>query len=262
MPSYLTPALRAYILVLAFALGACLGSFLTCLAGRAAKGDKRPWQGRSRCDHCGRTLGALDLVPIFSWLCLGGKCRTCGGKIGLRCLWTECLCGCVFASVLWRFGLAWQTLELLLLACCLVYLALIDLDTMELPGLPMAVAAVGWLAFLPAHPNPGDRLLWGLVGAAAIGGGVLCVSLVADKLLGRETMGGGDIKLLALLGLYLGPGGGLLLLILACFVGLFFAVASGAGQGKEFPFGPSIALAAWPALLFSEAVLGWYLGLF
>lgn len=262
MPSYFTPALTAYILFLTLALGACMGSFLCCVALRVAKGDKRPWQGRSHCDYCGRTLGFLDLVPIMSWLCLRGRCRTCGAKIGLRSLFAECLCAAVFCSAVWRFGLGWQTLEVLILACCLLYLSLVDLDTMELPGVPMLVGAVSWLIFLFAHPDPTARLLWGLVGAVCIGGGVLLVSLVADKLMDRETMGGGDIKLLALLGLYLGPGGGLLLLILACVAGLLFAALSGAGRGREFPFGPAIALAAWPAVLFSEAVLNWYLGLF
>lgn len=262
MPSYFTPAMTAYLLFLTFLLGASLGSFLTCMAGRTARGEKRPWKGRSRCDGCGRKLDLLDLIPIASWLFLRGKCRTCGAKIGLRCLVVECLCATVFASVVWRFGLTWQGLEYLILACVLVYLSLIDLDTMELPGIPMVVGAVNWLVFLWAYPDPMGRLVWGLVGAAAIGGGVLCVSLVADKVLGRETMGGGDIKLLCLLGLYLGPGGGLLLLILACFVGLGMAAATGAGRGKEFPFGPSIALAAWPVVLFSNAVLSWYLGLF
>lgn len=262
MPSYFTPALTAYILFLVFVLGACLGSFLTCLAGRAAQGEKHPWKGRSRCDSCGRTLDVLDLIPIASWLFLRGRCRTCGAKIPPRCVITEVLCAAVFWSVVWRMGLTWQALEALILACCLVYLSLMDLDTMELPGIPMVVGAVSWLIFLFAYPDPLHRLLWGLVGAAAIGGGVLAVSLIADKVMGRETMGGGDIKLLALLGLYLGPGGGLLLLILACFAGLLFAVLSRAGRGKEFPFGPSIALAAWPAVLFSEAVLNWYLGLF
>lgn len=262
MPSYFTPALTAYLLFLVFVLGASMGSFLTCMAGRRVKGEKRPWKGRSHCDGCGRTLDLLDLIPIASWLCLGGKCRTCGAKIGLRCLVTECLCATVFASVVWRFGLSWQALELLILACCLVYLSLIDLDTMELPGIPMVIAAASWLVFLFTHPDPVSRLVWGLIGALCIGGGVLVISLIADKVLGRESMGGGDIKLLALLGLYLGPGGGLLLLILACFVGLGMAAATGAGRGKEFPFGPSIALAAWPTMLFSEAVLSWYLGLF
>lgn len=262
MPSYFTPALTAYILFLVAVLGACLGSFLTCMASRTVQGERRPWKGRSRCDHCGRTLDFLDLIPIASWLCLRGRCRTCGAKIGPRCLVTEVLCAAVFLSVVWRMGLTWQALEALILACCLVYLSLIDLDTMELPGIPMVVGAVSWLIFLPAYDDPTARLLWGLIGAAAIGGGVLVVSLIADKVMTRETMGGGDIKFLALLGLYLGPGGGLLLLILACVVGLVMAVVTGAGRGKEFPFGPSIALAAWPAVLFSKAVLSWYLGLF
>ncbi len=144
----------------------------------------------------------------------------------------------------------------------LVYLALVDLVTMELPGIPMLLAAVSFLAFLAAYPDPLRRLIWGLVGAAAIGGGVLAVSLIADKVLGRESMGGGDIKLLALLGLYLGPDGGLLLLILACIVGLVLALVMRIGRGREFPFGPAIALAAWPTLLFGGAALSWYWSLF
>jgi len=262
MPTYFPPALTGYILFVSFALGACLGSFLDCLAFRTVRGEKHPWQGRSRCDGCGRTLGVLDLVPILSWLLLRGRCRTCGAKIGARCLAVESLCGAVFLTTVWRFGLSWRTVETLLLGCILVYLSLVDLDTMELPGVPMLVGAAGFLAFLPTYPDPLGRLGWGVVGAVAVGGGVLAVSLAADKLMGRETMGGGDVKLLALLGLYLGPGGGLLLLILACFVGLAFAALSRTGRGREFPFGPSIALAAWPAILFSEAVLHWYLGLF
>lgn len=256
------PLLTAYLLFLAFALGACLASFLACLAGRAAAGEKRPWRGRSHCDSCGRTLGPLDLVPVVSYLALRGRCRTCGAKIGATCLVTECLLGAVFVTVVWRVGLSPQALELMLLACALLYLSLIDLATMELPGLPMLIGAAGFLAFLPAHPDPLRRLLLGLAGAAAIGGGVLAVSLIADKVMGRETMGGGDIKLLALLGLYLGPGGGLLLVILACLTGLVLAFATGRGRGREFPFGPAIALAAWPAVLCSEMVLSWYLGLF
>ncbi len=261
MPFYFTTAMTVYVLFLAFALGACVGSFLDCAAGRSARGEN-PLKGRSHCDGCGRTLEFFDLIPIFSWLFLRGRCRRCGAKIGARCVIVETLCACVFASVLWRFGFSWTCLELLILGCALVYLSLVDLETMELPGAPMAVAAGSFLLFLFAHDDPLRRLLWGLLGALAIGGGVLLVSLIADKVMGRETMGGGDIKLLALLGLYVGPDGGLLLVIAACFTGLLFAGASRVGRGKEFPFGPAIALAAWPVLLFGESILRWYWSLF
>ncbi len=261
MPFYFTTAMRAYVLALAFALGACVGSFLDCAAGRSVRGED-PLRGRSHCDGCGRTLELLDLIPIFSWLFLKGRCRRCGARIGARCVVTETLCACVFASTLWRFGFSWRCVELLILGCALVYLSVVDLESMELPGLPMAVAAGSFLLFLFTYDDPPRRLLWGLLGALAIGGGVLLVSLIADKVMGRETMGGGDIKLLALLGLYVGPDGGLLLVITACLAGLLFAGISRVGRGKEFPFGPAIALAAWPVLLFGESILAWYWGLF
>lgn len=261
MPSYFSPVLTGYILFLAFALGAAMGSFLECAAGRYVRRTSF-LRGRSHCDGCGAALGLLDLIPIVSWLALRGKCRRCGAKIGWRCVVTESVTALVFLTTLWRFGFTWQALETLILGCCLIWLALVDLETMELPNGPMVFSAVSFFSFLFAYGDPLHRLWWGLLGALCIGGGVLLISLAADKLMGRETMGGGDIKLLALLGLYLGPGGGLLLLILACVVGLVMAAATGAGRGKEFPFGPSIALAAWPAVLFSNAVLSWYLGLF
>ncbi len=261
MPAYFTPALTAYISVLTFLLGASLGSFLDCAAGRTARGEN-PLKGRSHCDACGKTLEVVDLIPVFSYLALRGRCRRCGAKIGWRCLAVESLCGVIFLSALWRFGIDWKAVEFVILSCVLVYLALVDLETMELPGIPMLLAAVSFLVFLFAYPDPLRRLIWGLVGAAAIGGGVLIVSLIADKVLGRESMGGGDIKLLALLGLYLGPDGGLLLLILACIVGLVLALVMRIGRGREFPFGPAIALAAWPTLLFGGAALSWYWSLF
>ncbi len=261
MPTYFGPFLTGYILFLAFALGACLGSFLLCAADRRGRGES-PWRGRSHCQRCGHVLGVRDLVPVASWLWLRGRCRFCGARIGAGCLAAECLCGGVFLSVVWRFGLTARTAALLVLAGALVYLGAVDLLTMELPGGPMALAAAAWAGALAAEADPLAQAVRGFAGAAALGGGVLAVVLVADRVLGRETMGGGDIKLLALLGLYTGPGVGLLLLITACVLGLALAAVTGAGRGKEFPFGPAIALAAWPTLLFGQEVLGWYLGLF
>lgn len=261
MPSFFPPAMTAYALFLAFALGACVGSFLDCCAGRYVR--KVPYlTGRSHCDSCGKTLDALDLIPMVSYLVRRGRCRHCGARIAPRCLVTETLTALVYLTTLWALGLTWQTAEVLLLESCLVWLALVDLDAMELPNGPMLFCAVSFLAFLFAYGDPIHRLWRGLLGGACIGGGVLLVSLIADKVLGRETMGGGDIKLLALLGLYLGPDGGLLLLILACVAGLVLAAVMKAGKDREFPFGPAIALAAWPCLLVGRRALAWYMGLF
>lgn len=261
MPDYFPWLLRGYILLLTFLLGACIGSFLDCSAGRYVR--KVPYlKGRSHCDACGHGLDALDLIPVVSYLVRRGRCRHCGAKIPPRCLAVECLTGLVYLTTVWSLGLTLQSVEALILESLLVWLALVDLDTMELPNGPMLAGAVSWLCFLVSYPDPVHRLWWGLLGALCIGGGVLCVSLIADKALGRESMGGGDIKLLALLGLYLGPDGGLLLLIIACLAGLGSALLLKAGRGREFPFGPAIALAAWPCLLAGQRVLTWYFGLF
>ena len=249
-----------YILGVTALLGACLGSFLHCAAWRHTHGEQ-VWRGRSHCPACGHTLGAAELVPVLSWLALGGKCRWCKAPISAKYPAAEGVCALVAVSVVVRWDVSWQAAEYLVLGCILFFLSLVDLETMELPGLPMAVAAVSWLLFLPAHPQPWERLAGGLAGGLALGGGMLAVALMADCVLGRESMGGGDIKLLALLGLYFGPAQGLLLLILSCVVGLALAFAMGA-KDRPFPFGPAIALAAWPVALFGEQAVGWYFNLF
>lgn len=261
MPDYFPWLLRGYILFLAFWLGGCVGSFLDCAAGRYLR--RIPfWKGRSHCDSCGHVLDPLDLIPIVSYLLRRGRCRACKAKIPVRCLVVEVLTAVVYLTTVWALGPTLQSVEALILESCLIWLSLVDLDTMELPNGPMLASAISWLVFLFSYEDPLDRLWWGLLGALFLGGGVLAVSLVADKVLGRESMGGGDIKLLALMGLYLGPDGGLLMLILSCLLGLGLAFLLKAGRGREFPFGPAIALAAWPCLLVGQRVLDWYFGLF
>ena len=237
MPAYAA----AYLLFLAFAFGACMGSFINCAAVRLAKGEGFA-RGRSHCPACGHTLSALELIPLLSWLALRGKCRWCGAPVSVRYPLTEMVLALSCAGAAWRWGLAWQTLEHCLLFCILLAMALIDLDSMELPdGLQLAGAAV-FLIFLPAYDRPLARLKSGVLAGLVLGGALLVLSLVMDRLLGRESLGGGDIKLLAMLGLYTGPAAALLLVILACILGLVFGKLT-AGKGQPFPFGPAIAAA-------------------
>ena len=255
-----SPAFAAYLVFLAFALGASLGSFLHCAAWRATRGQS-VLRGRSHCPQCGHTLGFIDLIPVLGWAIRGGKCRYCGTAIPARYPASEALLGFIFVFLILRFGLTPQTAEYMLLACILLALSIIDLDSMELPGVPMLAAALSWCAFLCTYPQPIERIKSGLVGGLVLGGGVLAIVLVMDKILGRETMGGGDIKLFALMGLYFGLGRGLLLVIISCFVGLAFALAAQKGN-REFPFGPCIAAAALPTALFGTEIIQAYLNLF
>jgi leader peptidase (prepilin peptidase)/N-methyltransferase len=100
-----------------------------------------------------------------------------------------------------------------------------------------------------------------LVPSALLGGGLLLISLAMDRILGRESMGGGDIKLLAVVGLYLGPIGAMFALVLACVIGLLFHALRRGEGARAFPFGPSIAVAAAAMLLFGAPLVAWYRGL-
>jgi len=145
----------------------------------------------------------------------------------------------------------------------LLAISLVDLEDGWVPDRFLVVGVVGYLLLLPLEPKPMKALFEGLIGAAAIFFPLLFVVLAADKLLKRESMGGGDLKLFALLGLYFGWKLGLLLVILSCFTGLIFAFIIGkARPRKPFPFVPAMAAAAWLTAMWGEPVIKWYLSLF
>ncbi len=251
-------ALWIYVLVLAFLCGACAGSFVNCAADRYAA-KQSIFRGRSHCPVCGHTLGILDLFPIFSYIFLRGKCRHCGAKIPVRCLITELCGGLLFLTAAMRFGVSFQTLEYCLLFAALFAVALIDFDTMEIPDGIHLFGIFVFLVFLPAYPSPQERLMEGLLGALVFGGGMLAVSLIMDAILKRDSLGGGDIKLFAVLGLFNGVWRGLFHLILSCLTGILLYVL--ARQKNEFPFGPAICIAAWVTALVGQEIIDLYLSI-
>ena len=262
MSIYADKSFLIFCCVVAAVLGAIFGSFLNCAAWRIAHGEAF-WKGRSRCPACGHALSAPDLVPVFSWILLRGKCRYCGAKVSVRYLVTELLFALLTLLCLLRFDLTVLCLRNWIFLCCLFCLSLVDLETMVIPNGCLIVAVCAWLAALPLL-RPGWRvILNSLIAALLFGGGILLLSLLMDRLLKRESLGGGDVKLLAVTGLYLGIVGSLFQLILACVLGLVFVlVRRRAGSKREpFPFGPAIAAAAYLVLLWGGAVINWYLGL-
>ncbi len=249
-----------YLAIVLFCLGACLGSFINCAADRYVAKES-VLKGRSHCPVCGKTLGALDLIPIFSYLFLRGKCRNCGAPIPARCLFTELLCALLYLATFLRFGFTFVTLEYLILFSVLLAVSLIDYDTMEIPDGLTVSGAVLFAVMLYPHGGAASRVQDGLLGAAIYGGGTLVLSLLMDMVLKKETLGGGDIKLFAMLGLFTGPVGGLLMLLLACIIGLVCSFSMRKGDKKEFPFGPSIAIATVITLLVGQDLIDLYLSL-
>ena len=236
---YIDPLVTAYITVVAAILGLVMGSFINCWAWRSVNGESVT-KGRSHCTSCGHALGGRDLIPVLSWVFSHGKCRYCGERVSARYLATELICGIAFALIALRYGFSIETIELLAFAGILLYLSLVDLDTYTIPN-ACIIAAIAirvvflLLAWLIYGIDIMALLVPSLIGAAALGIGVLVVALVMDRVLGRESMGGGDIKLFAVAGFYFGWQQGILLLILSCIIGIVMAllVKPPAAEGEE-----------------------------
>ncbi len=274
-----------YCVFLAVCIGAVMGSFLNCTAWRIVHGESFI-HGRSHCTTCGHVLGVTELIPIFSWLIQRGRCRNCGQKISARYPLTELACALMTVLCLLRFDLTILCLRNYIFLCCLFLLTLTDLEDMTIPDGCLIAAAAAWIAALPFTFKSWPDILFSVLAGLLYGGALLGVSLVMDKLLGRDSLGGGDIKLFAVIGLYLGMVGTLFTMVFACVIGLvihgvsaFFRKHETAGisdnntetsdnepeSGEEnegaFPFGPSIAVAAAYMLLYGDRLISWYRGL-
>lgn len=255
---FLPQWVKVYICAVAFLCGSVMGSALNCLAYRIVHEQK--WSGgRSKCPHCSHVLSVMDLVPVLSFLLLKGRCRYCGAKLDKRYVLAEAFLGLCYVTLVLRFGLSLETLSALVLCSCLLALSLVDLDIQIIPDRFLLIPAAVRLVQLGLE----GRLLTGLVPALVFGGGLLVLSLIMDKVLEKESMGGGDIKLMAVLGLYFTVPECLLLLILACVSGIVIAsVLMKIRDDTPFPFGPALSLAAYVTLLVGEPIVSWYLGLF
>ena len=257
---YLSPAITLYSCLIAALLGACMGSFLNCAAWRVVHGESIA-RGRSHCDVCGHVLAARDLIPVVSYLLSRGRCRYCGAKLSPRHAVGEALSAAVFVSLLLQYDISLRTLEAWCLACVLLACSFADLEGYIIPDRFLAVGIVLFIVTLFFAPDPLQRLLDGLLGCLTVGGAVLLLSLLMEKLLHRDAMGGGDIKLLGLTGLFLGWQLNLLCLLAACLVGIVWGLVR-ARRGKEgLPWGPGIAVGAWLAALWGRPVIDWYASL-
>ena len=250
MSIYDSTFLTVYCVVLAFILGSVFGSFLNCVSDRIIAHEKW-WTGRSKCDACGHELGILDLFPVFSYLFLKGKCRYCGTKLSSTYMFSELGLGILFVvMMLVRGTLDLTLLKDLGLVTCLYGLSLSDLKSYEIPDGFILTSIIWWLLF-GFDPKS-------LAAGFVIAGSVLLLSLLMDKILKKESMGGGDIKLFFVVGLYLGLYGSLFNLILACLFGLLLVVIL---KKNKIPFGPAIAMATYISLLYGSQFVNWYMSI-
>lgn len=257
----LPPGLLTACIVFCVLLGAAMGSFLHCAAWRISRGESFV-TGRSRCPACGHTLGVIDLIPLFSWLILRGRCRRCGARIPVRYFLAELFFAALTVACLLRFGFTVLCLRNWAFLCCLFALSMVDAETREIPDGALIAAAVIWLVAQPFLQSGWADALRHIAAGVVYGAALLGISLLLDKLLKKESLGGGDVKLLAVIGVYLGFLPTLFALILACVLGLGQALATGKRRGAAFPFGPALSAACALMLFFGDALAAWYLNLF
>lgn len=262
MSVYFDTGLLLYCCFLAVVIGLVMGSFLNCAAWRIAHGESF-LRGRSHCPECGHPLGAADLVPVFSWLFLKGRCRYCGAPVSARYPLTELLFALISLSCLLQGDLTVLTARNFVFACCLFCLSLVDLECMEIPDGCLILSAAAWVLTAPLMGITLGQAVSHVLAGLVYGGGLLALSLLMDRLLKKESMGGGDIKLLAVMGLYLGWVSTLFAVVLACLLGLGLALLRRrvSPENEAFPFGPALSAACWLMLLYGQPLADWYLSL-
>jgi leader peptidase (prepilin peptidase)/N-methyltransferase len=240
--------------------GLILGSFATVVAHRLPRGESFV-AGRSRCPHCGVQIAAYDNIPVVSWLMLRGRCRSCREPISARYPITELAMAVLFAATVLILGTdnAGQLALGLVFCALLVVITLTDLERRVIPNTVLLAGALVAVAIVAAT-DPGSLDTRAI--AAAAGGGFLFLVALAYP----RGMGMGDVKLAAVMGLYLGRAVAPALLIgfaAGALVGLAMIARRGATARKQaVPFGPFLALGGIVALWYGSDIVDWYLNTF
>lgn len=252
-------------LVIVFALlGLAVGSFLNVCIDRLPQ-NKSIAYPPSHCEACQHKLGAKDLIPVFSYLRLGGRCRYCQVSIPRKLLWVELATAVIFALLYWHYGLNPELGIMAFYACLFIVIFVIDLEhslILNKVVYPTMVVAL----LLSLYPWPWLSESMGMrVAYAALGGAIGFAVFLLIALVSRGGMGWGDVKLAALIGLATGFPLVFVAIIMAAILGGIVAVvllATGRrGRREMIPFGPFLAVAAMVTLLWGNNILGWYLGL-
>ena len=277
------------ILVVAGILGAVIGSFLNVVIHRVPREESIVLPS-SRCPSCGAEISFYDNVPVLSYLMLGGRCRSCKVHISARYPAVEALTALLWVAVAWRDGLSFALPFDLVFVTAITALIFIDAEHMILPnaitypGIAFALIARVALPFLMGAPHFDDlpmllngvlagmpmwaaSLVGALIGALAGGGSLWLMGWIWEKLRGVEAMGLGDVKMMFMVGAYLGWRLTILNIFLGVFSGSLIGIILMLRQGKRdmtmlLPFGVFLGIGAIAALLFGSQIVDWYAGQF
>lgn len=270
-----------------FLVGLLIGSFLNVCIYRIPN-EKSIVSPPSSCPKCSTRIKWYDLIPVFSYLILGGKCRHCGDKISPRYMYIELLTGVLFLVCFMIFGLTGQMLAYLVLTSILITITFIDIDFRIIPDPIMIFGLVTGIIFIVLRfvPEPNapllDNVLAGFLGMLCGAGPLIIINLLSLLIIKRAGIGGGDIKLMGVVGLFLGMKNILLALVLGIVIAGLFSVfvlrkrrleedesdTAELGEDKEglslheIPFGPYLAVGCFISMLYGSQIIDWYFSLF
>lgn len=244
------------VFVLLFLLGLCVGSFCNVLIFRIPKGEEFV-RTPSHCMTCGHELKWYELIPLFSYLAQGGKCRACGVKLSTQYPVVEAVNGIMWLITALVFRGDWITVGLhCALFSLLMVLSIIDWRTFTIPnGINLAILLLGVVRLAT---DPGNWLLY-LIGMVSVS----AVFLLLHVLTGGQGLGMGDVKLVAAAGLMLGWQKMVLAVLVGSLSGaLIHSARMKGGAGRKLAFGPYLAAGIWLAALVGGPLISAYLGLF
>lgn len=266
----------------ALVLGLLVGSFLNVVIHRLPLMMQRDWRAQARefldlpgepsatfnlvlphshCPHCDHEIRPWENIPLVSWLALRGRCSSCSAPISRRYPLVELLCGLLSAYVAWHFGFSWQAGAMLLLSWGLLAMSMIDVDHQLLPD--SIVLPLLWLGLIVNQSGLFASLPDALWGAIAGYLSLWSVYWLFKLVTGKEGMGYGDFKLLAMLGAWGGwqvlPLTILLSSVVGAVLGTIMLRMQKADTGTAIPFGPYLAIAGWIALLWGDQITSSYL---
>jgi leader peptidase (prepilin peptidase)/N-methyltransferase len=250
-----------YLIVAVF--GLIIGSFLNVCIYRIPR-NMSIIMPSSRCPACNKPIKAWDNIPVISYILLGGKCGYCKKKISLKYPLVEALNAFLYVALLWRYGPEWYFFLYGALISALIVITFIDLDFQIIPDrITLVGIPVGFLAGSLFLPDPFARASVLGVKASIIGflagGGFFYIVAVLSK----GGMGGGDIKLMAMVGALMGWKSVFLTTFLGSLVGsvvgIFLIIFKGKGRKAKIPFGPFLAFGTLITLFFGQEIMTWYL---
>ncbi len=248
--------------IFVFVMGLCIGSFLNVCIYRLPV-SKSIIHPRSMCSNCGTLIASYDNIPILSYLWLKGRCRHCRIKIPMRYPMVELLGGLLALGAYLKFGLTTEALIYFVFFAALLVVTFIDLDHriipdfITLPGIPICFAA----GFALPNITYKEALLGILIG----GGSLFLVAWTYSMITKKEGMGGGDIKLLAMIGAIVGWKGVLFTIFVASLVGtlagMIVMLQTRKGMKLAVPFGPFLSIGSIAYIFFGTPLITWYFNL-